>query len=144
MHYVCRIHTNKYAGNFEREMAAYITGIAGEYIGDQEAAIAQKENDTKAINWFENNVLDDGDYEQIGRIVPTPGWSNNGNGKHFHNTDYPFPAYQSVEIAFDLEPPTNIKQLIEQRAESFACVTNMALEILGVEFYEIRTVERKL
>lgn len=144
MYYVCRIHTNQYSGNFEREMAAYITGIAGEYAGDKEAAIALRENDTEVTTWLNNNTIDDGDYKEIGRIISTPGWSNDGDGNHFNDTDHPFPAYQSVEIAFDLEPPANIKQLIEQRAESFAYVTNMALEILGVEFYEIRTVERRL
>jgi len=130
--YLCRIDTMQYSGNFERQMAAFCTGQCGEYAGEDQAALAQKELDPEIFQWFEDNVRCDGDYEQIGTIAPTPGWSNDGHGRHYHNEDHPYPAYQSVEIAFYEEPPAAIRAILAERARAF----------VGDEWTEVITVTK--
>jgi len=80
------IDTEQYAGNFEREMCAYMTGQYGECgVGDDMARLFEQETD-----WPEN--LFDSITEQVpdehgccrpAKIWPTPGWFNNGMGGHY-------------------------------------------------------------
>jgi hypothetical protein len=68
------IDTNKYAGNFEREMCAYLTGVIGECgVG----------NDLMNINTKINGVIqqpDDNNFFRPCSIYPTPNYYNNGLG----------------------------------------------------------------
>lgn len=77
------IHTEQYAGNFEREMCAYITGQIGQCgIGKQYSL----QNMTPYFQWWSNNIVqeadDNGCYRPV-TIYPTPNWFNNGNGGHY-------------------------------------------------------------
>lgn len=78
------IDTDQYAGNFEREMCAFITGMFGECgVGDKTAAIAQKQLPKFARGWFEKHVSSEPDDHGTHRPVsiwPTPGWFNAGHG----------------------------------------------------------------
>ena len=51
------IDTNEYAGNFEREMCAWLTGQVGECdVGKEMAAVARAELGPKTTEYFENNI----------------------------------------------------------------------------------------
>lgn len=81
------IDTEQNAGNFEREMCAYITGQYGECgVGD---SIAQKvAADIQHYHWWTSNIRaepDDNGCRRPVTIYPTPGWFNNGNGKHYRD-----------------------------------------------------------
>ena len=74
------IDTEDYAGNFERDLCAYITGRVGECgVGDEEAALFTEETGQEG---FENVVEESDDHgcHRPASIYPTPGWYNNGYG----------------------------------------------------------------
>lgn len=79
---VIQIHTNQYAGKFEREMCAYITGQYGDCgTGDVIAQGARKS--IKNLSWFEHHlqwVEDEAGCYRPCAIAPTSGWFNNGMG----------------------------------------------------------------
>lgn len=81
------IDTDKYAGNFEREMCAYLTGRIGDCeVGDDFAEIFKKEVGDKAS--FENVLLvsDEGCYRPC-EIEPTLGWFNTGMGNSYRESE---------------------------------------------------------
>lgn len=84
------VDTEQYAGNFEREMCAFITGQVGECgVGDDIAE--QYSADIKNLKWWEEHIVserDDSDYGcyRPASIWPTLGWFNNGTGGHFKDT----------------------------------------------------------
>jgi hypothetical protein len=87
--YLIIIDTNKYSGNFERAMCAYITGVVGE-CGTCEKCkdIALKELNQETIDWFEDNVVQVPDEHGVLRpcaIRPTPGWFNDGVGNNWRD-----------------------------------------------------------
>lgn len=77
-YYALVVDTDQYAGNFEREMASYCTGLefprGAEYITDE----------VENAEWWEDNTYDDG--EEGCSIWTTPGWFNNGMGWHYEDT----------------------------------------------------------
>jgi len=123
MYYTCRIDTNEYSGNFEREMVAFITGQIGECgVGEENAVLAEKSLPKIVTDWFSENTIftldDNNGCSRPAEIVPTPGWSNDGNGKHVKG-EGKYPAYQSVQMRFEVEPPPYIQELIRGRAQVF-------------------------
>jgi len=89
--YIFVIDTEQYAGNFERELVAHMTGQAGECgVGDDLAAAANKELPKDARAWFSNHVRQVADDEngchRPAAIWATPGWFNDGHGNH-HRDD---------------------------------------------------------
>lgn len=124
--YLFVVDTNEYSGNFERELTAYCTGCVGDCgvgddaaedfqllhsdIGEEIAVIISREPDD------EDGCL------RPATIWPTPGWSNNGNGKHTRVSSpdkVKFPAYMSVGIWFTEVPSSPMITLIKERAEKF-------------------------
>lgn len=78
------IDTDAYAGNFEREMCAYVTGSVGDCgVGDGPAKVAKKELDQHSMDILDDilaQVADEhGCYRPV-KIYPTPGYYNNGLG----------------------------------------------------------------
>lgn len=77
------VDTLQYAGNFEREMCAYLTGQYGECgVGDDLAAEASKE--IAHIAWWSANIRREADENGCRRpaaIWVTPGWFNYGIGE---------------------------------------------------------------
>ena len=83
--YVVVIDTENYAGNFERDMCAYITGQFGECEVGSNIAELEKEF-IKNYEWFEEHIVQKPDEHGCHRpcsIWETPGWFNNGSGGHF-------------------------------------------------------------
>ena len=85
------IHTNKYAGNFERQMCAYITGAVGDCgAGRKEAAIARDELTSEQIDDFDGivtNRRDDHGRERPSQIAINANWFNDGHGNHYRIDD---------------------------------------------------------
>jgi hypothetical protein len=89
--YLFVVDTQQYAGNFERPMCAFITGVVGECgVGEEEADVARESFNDKVRDWFEEHVaikMDDNGIDRPVAIRPTPGWFNNGRGGHFRRND---------------------------------------------------------
>ncbi|MEE8383039.1 MAG: hypothetical protein V3R78_14315 [Thermodesulfobacteriota bacterium] len=87
--YLVVVDTDKYSGNFEREMSAYITGVVGECeVGLEEKNTARKELGEETIYWFVHNISQMPDEHNVSRpcaIRPTPGWFNDGVGNHWQD-----------------------------------------------------------
>lgn len=96
------IDTNKYAGNFEREMCAYLTGRIGECgVGQEFAALFEKEYEP-----FEN-VVDVADEDNGCRrpceIEIHPGYFNTGMGNHYSRKNKPDDSVILADYAKSIE-----------------------------------------
>ena len=81
IHFV--VDTEQYAGNFERELCAYVTGHVGECgVGDKQAELYRKETKREPIEGV-IDLPDEHGCHRPCRIWPTPGWFNHGMGGHF-------------------------------------------------------------
>jgi hypothetical protein len=139
------IDTDAYAGNFERYMAAYVTGQVGGCGVGEEVVAALPEADLAALAWVAEVIGQEVDEHGVCRpvrIEPTPGFFNDGRGQHFRDgaqppnglfLDRPWPAYQSVAIPFTALPtPEQIAQL-QERARTFcARYTRAQSTMLGL------------
>lgn len=130
-HVLFIIDTNEYAGNFERELVAYITGAVGECgVGDDYAEMFQEDVDPAMQTQFSNTIAQV-DFEDDGCLRPamiweTPGRLNNGVGVCYDDTPQNrldnggcWPAYESVAAAFDERPTPAMIELMKQRAQQF-------------------------
>lgn len=81
------IDTEQYAGNFERQLCAFITGQYGECgVGSDIADRALP--GIQHFQWWKENIAqesDDNDVYRPALIWPTPGWFNNGMGGHYRD-----------------------------------------------------------
>jgi hypothetical protein len=137
------IDTEQYAGNFEREMVAFITAQTGDCgVGKESQALAEEELPEEALEWFESNVMMMADEHGCFRpasIAPTPGWYNDGHGKHYPDSEKAadlwegkkHPAYQSVEFVVAEWPPENVMNIISSRAKVFCQRFHKEREVLS-------------
>ena len=81
------IDTNEYAGNFEREMCAYLTGQVGECgVGQEMATVFYKETKAKLGDEYFDNIAhcpDDRGCSRPATIWPNPRYANDGMGGHY-------------------------------------------------------------
>lgn len=123
--YIYVIDTDKYAGNFEREMCAFITGQVGECnVGSRSAKTAKAELSKGTLEWMETNIVhlpDDHGCCRPASIFPNPRWFNNGHEERYSKEQYEksYPAYFSVAIFFGEIPPESIRREMDQRANEF-------------------------
>lgn len=78
------VNTNKYSGNFEREMCAAATS----QIGECEVGMEFIDYEHLFKNWWEENIIqnnDDGCYRPV-TICQTEGFINDGMGGNFRDT----------------------------------------------------------
>lgn len=130
------VDTNKYAGNFEREMCAFITGQVGECgVGDGTAE--EEAENIRNLPWFQDNVAQEADEHECYRpasIWPSPGRFNDGYGGHHDDTpevraslgkygSAQFPAYESVAIFLEELPPQDVLAEMVERAQAY-CLQN--------------------
>jgi hypothetical protein len=100
--YVIIVRTDSYAGNFERELCAHLTGIVGECeVGDDYV-----DKNVEAI--FENSIKSIPDDNGTHRPVSLGGC---GLTEEFNSND--------VVIWFDSIPTDEQKELLKERAETF-------------------------
>ena len=82
------IDTDSYAGNFQREVCGFVTGVHDETHGQTEAEVARDELDAETVAWMESNVEfqpDDNGYHRCSELYPTKGWFNHGMGEFFED-----------------------------------------------------------
>ena len=128
------IDCDKYSGNYEREMCAFITGQTGECeVGDNEQV--EFEDDVtdglipdSIVKEIEEKIMQVSDDHGTFRpctIYETPGRGNDGMGVHFDvdpETDSKpvYPAYESVAIFFNEKPSPDLIKLMKKRALEFS------------------------
>ena len=126
------IDTTEYAGNFEREMCAYVTGCTGDCgIGGD---VADKVRDEISQSGFFDEIDDlvcrlpddHGCYRPVS-TGPTPGFVNDGYGDCYTQEEWDkrddnlsFPAHQSVEIHLADDPTKELLEFFMTRAHAFA------------------------
>ena len=127
--YIFIIDTNKYAGNFEREMTAYCTGFVGEcYVGTSEAEEFGEDFDCDPLEKFQNYVISQPD--DRGCCRPCSIWPSL-DGK----------AYNSVAIFFEEQPTKEQVEIIKERSRTYAERIDVEIEGLRLELETIVTKE---
>ncbi len=132
------IDTNQYAGNFERTMCAYCTGM----IGDCEVGIdlAQEFYDDFGFSSGDENVFEEYidphimDYNGCGR--PTSIWKDDN---------------KSVAIFFHKQPTLELISIMKERAYKFVCSEEILTDlqckdfkIIGFRLFQQSIVEREI
>lgn len=107
------IDTNTYAGNFEREMCAYCTGMIGECeVGEEMTHLFEKDLELKINKYDEDHpfmdYIDDRIMHEDGCRRPTSIWCNSDN------------EYYSVAIFFYEEPTEEHIKIMKERAYKFS------------------------
>lgn len=117
------IDTDKYSGNFEREMCTYLIGYSSEYHGVSVAETVQEELGS-AYQWFEDHWDCRGEYDEPQGISTAPGAKQ----------------CNSVEIYLDAEPPQHIWSLLVERATQYCKQNKLKLYGMRLEKATIQTV----
>lgn len=105
MSYIFCIDTDSYAGNFSRQLCAYITGRIGECeVGAEEASLFEKDG-LKPLWDVEDKPDEDGCHRPV-TTLPSPGWFNDGFGNHWRDEDW---GTEKVAVKY--------RQSIEARAD---------------------------
>lgn len=79
------IDTDQYAGNFERQMCAYLTGQSGDCGAGREIALVAQD-EIEHLDWWKRHIVQVPNEHGTKRPVaihPTPGYFNNGMGGHY-------------------------------------------------------------
>lgn len=123
--YLFVVDTDAYSGNFERELTAYCTGCVGDCgVGDDEAEDFQLLHSDigEEVAVIIHQETDEHGCYRPATIWPTPGWSNNGLGKHTRvssSDKIKCPAYMSVGMWFTEAPSSQMVAVIKERAAKF-------------------------
>ncbi|MBI5355578.1 MAG: hypothetical protein HZB68_03940 [Candidatus Aenigmarchaeota archaeon] len=126
-HYIFVIDTDSYAGSFEREMCAYVTGQIGDCeVGAEFAELAEKEIPEMVEKFWsivEKFPDENGCYMPV-EIWPNLRYGNDGNGNHAllneENAEkYPYPAFNSVAIHFNELPDAEMIITMKARSSDF-------------------------
>ena len=140
------IDTDKYSGNFERQMCAFCTGQVGECgVGSVEAADFLKEFKNRSP--FDNLVSSNTDDHGCSRpacIWPTPGRANDGTGSHYDIGDPRLkgigcPAYESVAIFFYDRPTPKCVEIMKSRSAIYA-----EREKIGIRGFRIAQIRLEI
>jgi len=112
------IKTNQYAGNFERELCAHLTGIIGE------CEVGEEYVDEAITEIFEESVGQMADDNGCRRPVSLGSQNEGASG-------------QDVVIYFDYEPTKEQVEIIKERLLTFEPATWIkGLEFKGIELIE--------
>lgn len=83
------VDTDTYAGGFERELCAYMTGIIGECgVGEEAKRLFEKDGHEPLEDLVGAYVPDEHGCCRPAAIQPTPGWFNDGMGGHYRESNY--------------------------------------------------------
>lgn len=116
--YAIVIKTDSYAGNFEREMCAYVTGHTGDCeVGEE---FVDEDIAKKFVNIIGNEQDDNGCYRPVALGCDIDGYTN-----------------QDVVIFFDDKPGDEHIGIIKERLDTFDYESAIKVEgIEMVEFYQ--------
>lgn len=129
-HVLFVVDTGSYAGNFERELCAYVTGEVGDCgVGYDAAAVFKKEVQHSPLD---NLVIqlptgDHGVYRPC-ELYPNPRWFNNGQGGHFRVDD---PTAEEKALAHYKKTAIEYLQGLIKRVESNRNLPAAKRESLG-------------
>ncbi len=149
--FVFVVDTTTYAGNFERDLVAFVTGRFGECgVGRDLAEMALKELPDDARQWLTVHVVSLPDEHGCNRpasIWPTPGWWNDGSGKFLpmdSSTPAPprsYPAYLSVACFMTARPSDDLLELLRRRTRAY-CDAYLADNFSITGFRLLRAMKR--
>ena len=125
------IHTDKYAGNFEREMCGYVTGMYGECgVGEEEALVFQEDMSDKGLDpdMFDDIIAQEVDDNGCHR--PASIW----NGKDET-------GYKTVAIFFDEMPDADQTIIIRDRAHEYGAQNKIKIKKLSIVKRKVTVVE---
>jgi len=158
--FVFIIDTEQYAGNFEREMAAAMIGITGEYFPQQADRLAVNCRKEMGVSVEDDNPFyeiianagehNDHDSDSFVSLWETPGWWNDGEGGHYREWQEgldKYPAFLSVAVFFYEWPPDNLVTDMIRRAKKYAKdngITITGTRIIKEEIVHTRIWEYKL
>lgn len=120
------IETDSYAGNFERELCAYATGLIGECeVGDRQARDFSEEFGEEIAKSFQKisvEFADDNGTRRPCSMRRTPNNAKNYNKEtyEFNGKTYEKPCYNDIEIFFNDRPTNEQLQIIVSRTKEFA------------------------
>jgi hypothetical protein len=118
--YFVVIDTTEYAGNFEREMTAFCTGMTGECsVGTSQARLYREEETIDFDGWITSEPDDHGCHRPCSIY-------DHGDGR----------GYKSVVIFFEEEPTREQMYVIARRARQFPKENRWKFEVLQVGVYE--------
>ncbi len=148
--YLLAIDTDEHPGNFEREMAAFMTGYPdGWGVGEEEAEITKREE--PALVKSLESLLGDAPGEREGMasadIFPNPRYGDDGEGNiavldDSNRDKFPYPVNYSVAIYFAVIPDKGLLKIMEDRALRFG--RERGINIEGFRFLEQRTEYEEL
>jgi hypothetical protein len=129
--------TRQYAGNFERDMCAFIIGRAG-YFGEGGEHVPAAQAVLQHLEWYDDNIVpveDDEGCEHIVTIWPTVGRFKFGDsyddtpevratlsGQAAVSTN---PSYESVAILVDEFPPADVLAEMVARAQQYCALKGL-------------------
>ena len=90
-YFIFVVDTEQYAGNFEREMTAYCTGVIGECGNGDEHAKQFKEACPEMMSLMDEivaSVPDEHGCYRPASIYATPGWWNDGHGNEYPDSEW--------------------------------------------------------
>lgn len=132
--YILLVHTNKYAGNFERQLCAFMTGITGDCgVGSDEAKRFKEDmeeigNDPDMFDDCLDSQSDD-----HGCYRPASIWDADGTGD-----------YNTVAIFFRELPTTSEMALLRQRAQQYAEENKITIHKLSMINREVTVVDTEV
>ena len=116
--YIFIIDTDSYAGNFERDMCAYLTGVVGDCgVGEEFAELYKNETNQEEsifLDYLEHRADDHGCFRPTS-IWPTKGLSD----KITCSTCSRRAPNNSVAIFFEKKPTKALIMLMKERADKF-------------------------
>lgn len=106
--YIVVVNTNKYAGNFERDMTGFCTGAYGDCtVGDDMAELFEQDVSQELRDEFEDALMQVPDERGCSR--PCTIWNSKGNS-----------GYNDVAMYFENRPSVAMVNLIKERAVEFS------------------------
>jgi len=115
--FVFVIDTDKYAGNFERETCAFVTGQVGECgVGDEEADLFEQAASLGMVSEDIQEEIEDKilQVDDEGTFRPTQIWST--PSAHVDESGAP---YNSVGIFFEEQPSPKLVGFMKKRAQEY-------------------------
>lgn len=130
------IDTDNYAGNFEREMCAYVTGQVGDCeVGEEFAEEAKKEipGIVEKFGEIVEKIPDEHGCYRPAEIWPNSRYGNDGLGNQALLDDgnmekYAYPAFNSVAIHFNEVPDAEMISMMKARSYDFAKRSKIKIE----------------
>lgn len=129
--YILLIHTDSYAGNFERQMCAYMTGITGDCgVGEGEADEFREAMEEKGLDpdMFDGVLCHEAD--DHGWHRPASIWNATGED-----------GYKTVAIFFDSLPSEDETVLLRERAYEYAANKKITVHKLSLVKRKVKVTD---